>query len=237
VKNKIVKYSAKSSEKFLMKRIAAQKGNGFIKVGTFTNEIVWGNYSYIFSRLDAKKQKDFKRGMFLFGMVRKDAKKFLKENQNFKLPKKYSQIEYRGTLDENLLGKITGTDLNHAYWRIAYNKGIISGNTYLKGLDDKFKAVRLAALSTMGASKKYQIIKNGEITDDLKVIVGDADLQKLYMLIRYTCYRFMNQVKKKLGKDFLCYKTDCIYYIDTKQNRQKVNDFFKEKQLLSKQLE
>jgi hypothetical protein len=237
VKNKIVKYSAKSSQKFLMKRIAAQKGSGFIKVGTFTDEIVWGNYSYIFSRLDVKKQKDFKRGMFLFGMVRKDAKKFLKENKDFKLPKKYSQIEYRGTLDENLLGKITGTDLNHAYWRIAYNKGIISGNTYLKGLDDKFKAVRLAALSTMGANKKYQIIKNGEITDDLKIIVGDAELQKVYMLIRYTCYRFMNQVKRKLGKDFLCYKTDCIYYIDTKQNRQKVNDFFKEKQLLSKQLE
>ena len=232
-----MKYSAKSSQKFLMKRIAAQKGSGFIKVGTFTDEIVWGNYSYIFSRLDVKKQKDFKRGMFLFGMVRKDAKKFLKENKDFKLPKKYSQIEYRGTLDENLLGKITGTDLNHAYWRIAYNKGIISGNTYLKGLDDKFKAVRLAALSTMGANKKYQIIKNGEITDDLKIIVGDAELQKVYMLIRYTCYRFMNQVKRKLGKDFLCYKTDCIYYIDTKQNRQKVNDFFKEKQLLSKQLE
>jgi hypothetical protein len=47
----------------------------------------------------------------------------------------------------------------------------------------------------------------------------------------------MNQVKRKLGKDFLCYKTDCIYYIDTKENRKKVNDFFKEKELFSKQLE
>lgn len=175
--------------------------------------------------------------MFLFGMVRKDAKKFLKEKKNFKLPTKYSQIEYRGTLDENLLGKITGTDLNHAYWRIAYNEGVISGNTYLKGLPDKFKAVRLAALSTLGANKKYQIIKNGEITHDLKIITGDAELQRVYMLIRYTCYKYMNQVKRKLGKDFLCYKTDCIYYIDTKENRKKVNDFFKEKELFSKQLE
>ena len=47
----------------------------------------------------------------------------------------------------------------------------------------------------------------------------------------------MTQVQKRLGKDFLCDKTDCIYYIDTKENRKIVTDFFKEKDLLMKQLE
>ena len=37
--------------------------------------------------------------------------------------------------------------------------------------------------------------------------------------------------------DFICYKTDCIYYLDTEENRKLVNDFFKEKDLLMKQLE
>jgi hypothetical protein len=46
----------------------------------------------------------------------------------------------------------------------------------------------------------------------------------------------MSQVKKMLGRDFLCYKTDAIYYIDTKENRQKVREFFKSKDLLMKQL-
>ena len=224
-------------ESFLMNRMVNQKGDGYIKKGTFTNEIVWGKYSYIFSILDKKKQAAFKKGMFLFGMVRKDAKIYLKENPTIKLPKKYNQIEYKGTFDERMFGKVTGTDLNHAYWRIAYNLGILCELTYLKGLDDKFKSVRLAALSTLGADKKYRIIKNGEITNDYKVISGDSNLQEVYKLIRYTCYKYMNQVKKILGHDFLCYKTDCIYYIDTIENRKKVEDFFNEKDLFMKQLE
>jgi hypothetical protein len=47
----------------------------------------------------------------------------------------------------------------------------------------------------------------------------------------------MAQMKKVLGKDFLCYKTDAIYYIDNKENRKKVKSFFIEKDLLMKQLE
>jgi hypothetical protein len=174
--------------------------------------------------------------MFLFGMVRKDAKNYLKKNPEIKLPKKYGQIEYNGKLDEERFGKITGTDLNHAYWRIAYNLGILSDMTYYKGLKDDFKEVRLAALSTLGATKRYQKIKDGILIDDYYVIAGDEKLQQIYKLIRYTCYRYMNQVKKILGIDFLCYKTDCIYYIDTKENRKKVRDFFEEKDLLMKQL-
>jgi hypothetical protein len=219
-----------------MKKIEALKGNGFLKKGTFTNEIVWGKNSYIFSVLDKKKQEAFKRGMFLFGMVRKDSKAYLKKNK-IKLPKKYSQIEYNGSFNPDLFGKVTGTDLNHAYWRIAYNLGIITDMTYMKGLDDKFKSVRLAALSTLGSDKKYKIIRNGIITNDLKIIEGDKDLQQIYKLIRYTCYRYMSQVKKILGKDFLCYKTDAIYYMDTKDNRKKVRDFLNQKNLLMKQLE
>jgi hypothetical protein len=234
--NKPTRYAPKSMEAYLMKKIETLKGNGYIKKGTFTNEIVWGKNSYVFSVLDKKKQQAFKKGMFLFGMVRKDAKAYLKKNK-IKLPKKYSQIEYNGSFNPDMFGKVTGTDLNHAYWRIAHNLGILSDQTYMKGLDDKFKSVRLAALSTLGADKKYKIIRNGLITNDYKIIEGDPLLQQIYKQIRYTCYRYMNQVKKLLGKDFLCYKTDAIYYMDTKENRKKVRDFFKQKNLLMKQLE
>ena len=234
--NKTTRYAPKSMETFLMKKIETLKGNGYIKKGTFTNEIVWGKNSYVFSVLDKKKQQAFKQGMFLFGMVRKDAKAYLKKNK-VKLPKKYSQIEYNGSFNPDLFGKVTGTDLNHAYWRIAHNLGIISDQTYMKGLDDKFKSVRLAALSTLGADKKYRIIRNGLITNDYKIIEGDLSLQQIYKQIRYSCYKYMNEVKRILGKDFLCYKTDAIYYMDTKENRKKVRDFFKQKNLLMKQLE
>ena len=237
MKNKLVKYASATSETFIFNRMQSEKADGYIKKGVFTNEIVWGNYSYIFSKLDRKKQTAFRKGMFLFGMVRRDAKIFLQRNTKIKLPKKYGQIDYIGSLNEDLLGKVTGTDLNHAYWRIAYNLGIISEQTYMKGLNDSFKSVRLASLSTLGKEKKYQKIKKGEIIDDYLIIGGEEELKSIYILIRYTCYKYMNEVKKLLGKDFLCYKTDCIYYIDNKENRKKVKDFFNQKNLLMKQLE
>ena len=232
---KNIEYASKSMEAFLLKKIEASGGNGLIKKGTFTNEIIWGRKSYIFNLLDKKHQQSFKKGMFLFGMVRKDAKAFLKKKK-VKLPKKYNQIQYNNNINLDLFDKVAGTDLNHAYWRIAYNLGIITEITYLKGLRDDFKSVRLAALSTLGADKKYRVIRDGKITFDVKTIEGDKELQQVYKLIRYTCYRYMNQVKKLLGQDFLCYKTDAIYYIDTKYNRKLVNDFFNNKDLLIKQL-
>jgi hypothetical protein len=237
MKNKSVKYTSKNVNTFLLKQMEKQKANGYLKVGTFSTELVWGNYSYVSSNLTKRKQNAFKKGMFLFGMVRKDANLYIK-NYEIKLPKQYKQIEYTGELnEEDILGKVTGTDLNHAYWRIAYNLGIISENTYEKGLNNDFKQVRLAALSTMGSRKKYLIIKNGILTKNFKVYEGDEELRKVYTFIRYTCYKYMNQLKKILGKDFLCYKTDAIYYIDTKTNREKVNNFLIEKDLLMKQLE
>ncbi len=235
MKDKIIKYANKNTETFLLNRMKKEYANGYIKKGTFTNEIVWGAYSYIVPCLDKKKQMAFKKGMFLFGLVRNDAKKFLEIHDNIKLPKKYAQIEYRQEIIK--MDRVTGTDLNHAYWRIAYNLGIISENTYIKGLDDKFKSVRLAALSTLGANKKYQKIVDGEITDEYFIVYGDDNLQNVYRLIRFTCYKYMNEVKKLLGDDFIAYKTDCIYYIDTKANRKKVNTFFEMKDLLMKQLE
>jgi len=236
MRQKIVKYTPSNAADFLLNRMLSEKANGLIKKGVFTDEIVWGAYSYIIPRLTKKKQGNFKKGMFLFGMVKKDVNIYIKNNE-VRLPNRYGQIEYSEDVEIEDDERITGTDLNHAYWRIAFNLGIISERTYTRGLPDVFKEVRLAALSTLGGSKKYNKIVKGVITDSLFIIEGDEDLKKVYTLIRYTCYKYMTDIKKKLGKDFLCYKTDCIYYIDTKQNRKLVYDFLEKKDLLMKQLE
>ena len=217
-----------------MKNIYKTKSNGFVRDGMFSHEIVYGNYSYIYTTLSVEETKEFKRGMFLFGMVRKDAKVYLKNNK-IKLPKKLPSIDYNKKIREDAFGVITSTDLNDAYWRIANNLGIITEATFIKGLKNEFKAVRLAALSTMGREKKYTVIKKGDKTDKMHVIKGDIEMANVYTLIRYTCFKYMNQVKKMLGKDFLAYKTDAIYYCDTEENKKMVNDYFEQKNLVSKQ--
>lgn len=229
-------FYSKPQEKVILRRMQKESADGYYKSGTFSTEVVWGGNSFIFPSVAKKKHTDFKKGMFLFGMVRRDAKKFLESKSKYKIPKKHPSISYNEQYLEGYDGSITATDLNHAYWRIAYNLGIITKHTYEKGLDVESKSTRLAALSTLGASKKYFLIKNGVMTNEMIMVGGDEKMADLYKLIRFTCFKMMMDVKKLLGDGFLAYKTDCIYYVKTKENTQLVRGYFKQHGLLMKQL-
>jgi hypothetical protein len=224
----------KHKEKYLLNLIQKNAGDGYLRQGNFSNEIVWDGKSYLFSS-KAKNDVGFKKGLFLFGMVRKDAKNFLKTYEELEMPTINPVNDYNEKFNK-FEQKITGTDLNHAYWRIAFNLGIIRNETYIKGLDDDFKTVRLSALSTLGKGKDYYVIKNGKITNEVVKIGTDEAMDNLYKVIRFTCYEYMNVIKEMLKDDFVCYRTDCVYYVDTKENRKLVRDYFKNMNMSFKQL-
>ena len=226
----------KEIEAVVLRRMKMEKANGYYKVGTSVGEIVWSGNSFIYPLKVKKTHTDFKSGLFLFAMVRKDAKKFLESGVKFKIPKKNPSIYYNPIHRNGYEGEVTATDLNHAYWRIAYNLGIITKNTYLKGLDIESKSTRLASLSTLGAPKTYYLIKEGEVTNELIAVGGDAAMAELYVLIRLTCFKMMMEVKQMLGNDFIAYKTDCVYYVKTKENVKIVRTYLKQNGLLMKQL-
>ena len=54
--------------------------------------------------------------------------------------------------------------------------------------------------------------------------------------IRYRCYQMMNEIAQILGNEFEAYRTDCIYYRDTKENRELVQNYLKEHGFDFKQL-
>jgi hypothetical protein len=226
-------YKPKDKESLMLNIIKANGGNGYYRKGNFSTELIWDKKSYMFP--SDNKYKSYTRGMFLFGMVRKDAKAFIKSGKTIKVPNKYPTNEYNDNFDKFGF-KMGGTDLNHAYWRIAYNLGIITKSTYHKGLDDDFKVVRLSALSTLGKGKEYFVIKDGKVTNEVVKIGFDDDMDSLYKAIRYTCFKYMQILKKMLKDDFICYRTDCIYYVDTSENRKMVRDYLKEQKMSMKQL-
>lgn len=230
---KIQDFKPKHKESFLLELIKKNNGNGYIRKGNFSNEIIWDKKSYLFPV--SGESKTYNKGIFLFAMVRKDAKAFLRNGNKLKIPKKYPVNEYNNKFNKFDF-KISATDLNHAYWRIAYNLGVITKLTYLKGLDEEFKIVRLAALSTLGSGRDYYVIKDGAITNEVVKIGVDENLNNLYRAIRYTCYKYMQVVKKMLKDDFVCYRTDCIYYVDSAENRKMVREFFKKENMGIKQL-
>lgn len=227
-------FKPKSKEDMMLNVIKANGGNGYYRKGNFSTELVWDKKSYVFPSQD-NQYKSYRNGMFLFGMVRKDAKAFIKSGKKIRVPKTRPANEYNDNFDKFGF-KMTGTDLNHAYWRIAFNLGIISKLTYEKGLHDDLKVVRLSALSTLGKGKDYYVIRDGVITNEVVKIGYDENMDELYKAIRLTCFKYMQKVKKMLGDDFICYRTDCVYYVDTIENRKKVRDYFKQEQMSMKQL-
>jgi hypothetical protein len=161
--------------------------------------------------------------MWVFKSVINDVKKHIlthKIREKEKLP-----VNYWNPKNKAYKGKLTATDLDHAYWRIAFLNEFISMNTYLKGLELKDKSLRLAALANLSSMKEFQVIKEGVITEETITLKYDPILHKVYSNIRFTCYEHMMNIANMLGNDFICYKTDCVYYKDKPENRLLVQEY------------
>jgi len=217
----------------LLDRLIKNKADFSIKKGTEIDQIIYGNNHFLYSTPN----KNFPRKkIFLFKVVNDDVKKFIEKNPFIDLPPQRPTQFYNVDYDENI-GKITGTDLDHAYWRIAYVKGYISKKNYLKGIqDDDAKTIRLATLGNLGREEKFDKYVNGEFVETVVHRAENKLLKKVYKDIRYTCFNMMYELSLQLGDDFESWQTDCIYYRDSPKNRKIVHEFLDMHNMLYKQL-
>lgn len=224
-------YSKTRVDNFYNKLVKG-KGDFLIRFGSECNELIFDNAHNVF----ATKNKNFDSKLLcLFNMVQTDVKNFLNINPYIDIPPKVNTIEFNYSYNDQI-GTLTATDLDHAFWRIAYVKGYITKKTYEKGLPSSGKAIRLASLSVLGRGKKFDRYVNGKYVETVVMKKPDALLQKVYVDIRYSCYYMMYELSKILGDDFECWKTDCIYYRDTPENRKIVHNYFEEREMIFKQL-
>ena len=175
-----------------------------------------------------------KKKIYLFNSVKQQTTKWLKENVVF-LPEELNSIKYNYDYNTDE-GTMCGTDLNHAYWRIAYLYGMINEKTYIAGLDTDCKALRLATLSVLGREKKFDNYEKGEIKESYVYQKENVDLKNVFKFIRLTCFSFMKEASDLLGDDFFAWKTDCIYYRESLSNIKAVQEYFDQYNLTYKQL-
>lgn len=194
-----------------------------LRLGSECTEILFYDTLFVFTST-----KNFPRKkLFLFNLVKKDVQKFIKKYGNVELPVNYSSTYYNLNYEHE---RSIGIDLNHAYWRIAYVKGLISQKTYDYGLHPECKALRLATLSVLGREKKF-VDKNVENPKEYIVQEFSKPLNDVFKYIRLVCFSMMNSLANKLGPDFDCWRTDCIYFHDTPINRKVVTDYFDKKNM------
>jgi hypothetical protein len=224
-------YSKTKVDRFYNKLVQG-KGNFLVRFGSECNELIFDNVHNVFST----ENKNFDSKLIcLFNMVQSDVKNFLNINPYIDIPPKVNTSEYNYKYDDEV-GSITATDLDHAFWRIAYVKGYITKKTYTKGLPTSGKAIRLASLSVLGRGKKFDRYVDGKFVENVVTKKSDATLQKVYVDIRYSCYYMMYELSQILKDDFESWKTDCIYYRDTPENRTIVHNYFEEREMMFKQL-
>jgi len=224
------KYVKSGSVDNYIKDLVSNKLSFSVRRASECTEILMDDKHIVFAS-----QSNFpKKKIYLFNNVKQQVSKWLKENVVF-LPEELNSIKYNYDYDTDE-GTMCGTDLNHAYWRIAYLYGMINEKTYIGGLDTDCKALRLATLSVLGREKKFDNYEKGEIKESYVYQKENVDLKNVFKFIRLTCFSFMKEASELLGDDFFAWKTDCIYYRESLTNIKKVEEYFNKYNLTYKQL-
>ena len=224
------KYVKSGSVDNYIKDLVSNKLSFSVRRASECTEILMDDKHIVFAS-----QSNFpKKKIYLFNNVKQQVTKWLKENVVF-LPEELNSIKYNYDYDTDE-GTMCGTDLNHAYWRIAYLYGMINEKTYIAGLDTECKALRLATLSVLGREKKFDNYEKGEIKQSYVYQKENVDLKNVFKFIRLTCFSFMKEASDLLGDDFFAWKTDCIYYRENLKNIKMVQDYFDQFNLTYKQL-
>ena len=174
-------------------------------------------------RIYHNKTEKFKGGLFLFGMVKRDIFEYIKKNGDDIEVYEELPVNYKNeSFDESK--EVIGIDINNAYWSVARLKRYITLKTYRKGLEKKeYKTIRLSSLSSLGKQRVYNIYENGKHIRD-EIVNGDERLRKIYSDIRHSTFGVMREVAEELGDDFESWKTDCVFFHDTEENREIVTN-------------
>jgi len=220
-----------------VRKLKNNKRSFMMRETPYLTQVIYNNEQITFTK---KNDKFPTNQLWVFRQVSLDSQKFVESVLNgereFVLPERKSvnatNIDYDDTH-----GILTGTDVNSAYWTIAKNLGIISEKTHDRVIGEEFKVTRLAALAILGRNMVYKNFQNGEPLKDPFIFKGNDIAKNLYKAIRYTCYTHMDKLSQLLGNDFDAYRTDCIYYRDTPENRKLVYDYLDSHGFYYKQLE
>jgi hypothetical protein len=220
----------------LLNKLKMNKRDFYVRETPFMTTVIYDGREIVYTK---------KSGMFpasqlwIFRNVNLDANKFAaaveRGDAKFEMPEKHP-VNFTNINYDDTKGVITGTDVNSAYWTIAYQMGIIGQSTYEKAGQAYHKVTRLAALAILGRTLAYKQYVGGTLSTEPKIVVGNKIIKDFYRAVRYKCYEHMQAMAEMLGDDFDAYRTDCIYYRDTEENRQKCYDYLDKHNFEYKQL-
>jgi len=196
------------------------------------NYVYYGDTLYAFA-----KSNEFNKGLFLFGLVKKDFDKWIENNPNPVFSENYRSYCYS---KNNPKGKQYSYDINHAFWRIAFNNNYISKSTYEHGLriktqNESLKKLYSMALSVQGQSRKLDGYVDVKGTGKSIIIAKNPIHKDIYNDIRNKTFKTMDDLAFLLKDDFVSYNVDCITFVN-KKNEKIVSEYLTSKSLTFKKI-
>lgn len=186
----------------------------------------------------------FVKGSYLIPMFNKAVDKYI-DNGNVVLSKNYDPTKNRPkeqmynaeqiAAAYNNNSNIKVYDINHCYWRSAYNLGIINEKVYVHGLkDEHYKLSRNMAIGSLIKQTKIHEYNNGYLN---KKYVSQQENRKQYIneLIKREVENLMYDMMKVSGAaiwyvDALYINTsDIQYQQQLKENKNFIEDIFKKR--------
>lgn len=115
--------------------------------------------------------------------------------------------------------KVCEVDIDQAYWETAYQLGIVNDTIYSTGCKGVIsKKARLTALGSLAKKTYIYKFKGKKVIG--KEVEKDPLLENLWFTICKRVSDVMHSVIDSLGKDFIFYWVDGIYFKHTKKNVQ-----------------
>lgn len=199
----------------------------------YTIKIVNGNYELI---SDMFSHKTFKKFDYTIDELRfiMSVRSYVMKNEIYLQPhfqdnQVFAEDVHYISVARVPIGKtfdnVCEVDIDQAYWETAYQLGIINDTIYAKGAKGNIsKKARLTALGSL-ARKKYNYKFKGEKLLDT-IIEKEPLLENLWFTICKRVSDVMHEVIKELGRDFIFYWVDGIYFQNTPKNVQKAMSIF-----------
>ena len=127
--------------------------------------------------------------------------------------------------------KLVSVDIKHAYWRVAYNMGVINKDTYKKYADDKeLKLARNIALSTLNSALERDLYFKGLLRS--KIECYDPWRKLVYNNIRQKTYNIIGEIAEMLDMNCFSYRIDGLLTLDDPDIIDSCSHFFRKRKVL-----
>lgn len=121
-------------------------------------------------------------------------------------------------------GNMYEVDLTAAFWHIAFMEGFISEDIYKKGLSEKIsKKVRLIALGNLAKIETVSFF-DGQKFSQPQIIPSNLT-EGVFFNVAQKTSELMLDLKFRLGKDFLFFWCDAIFFRGGNENLKNVKEY------------